>query len=161
SVPSVLERFIESWGVVPGDLYGASEVGTIAFTTDAREALRLVDGVEGRLDNGEICVRSDAMFARYLPRDDTALRDGFFAAGDLGRLEDDGLRLEGRIKLQFDVGGLKVNPIEVERHLLDHPAVREAVVVPQRMSESVLRAHAIVVPRGGAIDVEELRRALR
>jgi acyl-CoA synthetase (AMP-forming)/AMP-acid ligase II len=161
TVPSVLERFIGSWKVIPGDLYGASEVGTIAFTRDAREPLMLVSGVDVRIEDGEVCVRSDAMLARYLPRDESALREGFFATGDLGHFEGKGLRIDGRLKLQFDVGGLKVNPIEVELHLLAHPAVREAVVVPQRMTESVLRAHAIIVPRDGAIDVDDVRRTLR
>ena len=43
--------------------------------------------------------------------------------------------------LEFiDVGGLKVNPLEVEQAMCEHPAVGACVVVPMRVSETVSRA---------------------
>src|SRR5947209_10509456 len=58
--------------------------------------------------------------------------DGWFHTGDLGRLGDDGcLRLVGRIKEMLRVGGENVAAAEVEALLLQHPAVKQAVVVGQ------------------------------
>jgi 3-oxocholest-4-en-26-oate---CoA ligase len=50
--------------------------------------------------------------------------------GDLARLDADGrLQLLGRSSSVINTGGEKVYPGEVENALLDHPAVRDAVVV--------------------------------
>ena len=57
--------------------------------------------------------------------------DGSFTVGDLGRLDDDGfLHLDGRRDDLIITGGVNVYPLEVERVLLDHPAVRDAAVFP-------------------------------
>ena len=53
--------------------------------------------------------------------------------GDSGRVDRDGrLTLVGRTKVFIDVVGNKVDPVEVEEVLLQHPAVREVVVVGTR-----------------------------
>jgi fatty-acyl-CoA synthase len=50
--------------------------------------------------------------------------------GDLARLDADGrLELLGRSSSVINTGGEKVHPGEVESTLLDHPAVRDVVVV--------------------------------
>ncbi len=60
-----------------------------------------------------------------------AWRDGWFTVGDLGRLDDDGyLYLDGRRDDLIITGGVNVYPLEVERVLLDHPEVIDAVVFP-------------------------------
>ena len=62
-----------------------------------------------------------------------AFRDGRFLTGDLGRLDEDGpLTITGRKKLLIEVGGYKVDPIEVEDVVGAHPEVAEAVVVGVR-----------------------------
>jgi len=59
-----------------------------------------------------------------------AFRDGYFLSGDLGTLDDEGrLTITGRKKLLIEVGGYKVDPIEVEDVVGAHPGVAEAVVV--------------------------------
>ena len=56
--------------------------------------------------------------------------DGWLRTGDLGVLTADGrLRMVGRIKDVFRVGGENVAPAEVEEVLLAHPAVATAQVV--------------------------------
>ena len=65
-------------------------------------------------------------------RSSTASRSGtaYFRTGDLGRLDEDGrLYITGRKKLLIEVGGYKVDPIEVEDVVIAHPKIREAVVV--------------------------------
>ena len=56
--------------------------------------------------------------------------DGWLRTGDLGELTADGrLRMAGRMKDVFRVGGENVAPAEVEEVLLAHPAVETAQVV--------------------------------
>jgi acyl-coenzyme A synthetase/AMP-(fatty) acid ligase len=73
--------------------------------------------------------------------------DGFLLTGDQGRLDSDGnLVITGRLKLVVDIGGLKVNLVEVEAALRDHAGVRECAVVPVAVSQTVSRLKAFVVP---------------
>jgi len=56
--------------------------------------------------------------------------DGWLRTGDLGELHPGGrLRMVGRLKDVFRVGGENVAPAEVEEVLLGHPAVQSAQVV--------------------------------
>src|SRR3954469_22431328 len=56
--------------------------------------------------------------------------DGWLRTGDLGELTADGrLRMLGRLKDVFRVGGENVAPAEVEEVLLAHPAVQTAQVI--------------------------------
>jgi acyl-CoA synthetase (AMP-forming)/AMP-acid ligase II len=119
---------------------------------------RPIDGVELRLEQtdsegvGEVTVRAAHAFT---PDD-----DGWHRMGDLARQDDAGyLYLAGRRGDMVIRGGENVYPIEVERVLTRHPAVREVVVVgvPDRRLGEVL--HAVVVPVEPAAPppVDELR----
>jgi fatty-acyl-CoA synthase len=65
--------------------------------------------------------------------------DGWLKTGDLGELTAEGrLRMVGRLKDVFRVGGENVAPAEVEEVLLAHPAVETAQVIgvpDQRLGE--------------------------
>lgn len=59
-----------------------------------------------------------------------ALRDGWMRSGDLGRFDADGfLYVVDRKKDMILSGGLNIYSKEVERAILDHPAVADAAVV--------------------------------
>jgi acyl-CoA synthetase (AMP-forming)/AMP-acid ligase II len=90
------------------------------------------------------------------------LKDGYFLTGDLGRIRAEGdLTITGRLKNLIDIGGMKVNPAEVEEVLGSHESVAECVVLPIAITPTVSRLKAIVVPANGAVDPEELRRFAR
>jgi fatty-acyl-CoA synthase len=56
--------------------------------------------------------------------------DGWLRTGDMGELHPGGrLRMVGRLKDVFRVGGENVAPAEVEEVLLGHPAVETAQVI--------------------------------
>jgi acyl-CoA synthetase (AMP-forming)/AMP-acid ligase II len=82
--------------------------------------------------------------------------DGWLRTGDLGSLDGRGLlRISGRKKDMFTVGGFNVYPAEVEGCLLAHPAVAQAAVVgvPDARLGQVARAYVV---RRGPVSEEEL-----
>jgi len=158
SLPATVRHaFKEGFGLEIVDLYGASELGTIWL--DRGQGGRPVRGVEIRLlggdgTRGEIAVRSTCMLTGVLDDDGRctdATADAWFHTGDLGVRDGAGaFRVNGRLKLVFDVGGLKVNPIEVEQALERHPAVRRALVRPISAGEALQRVAAEIELRDGA-----------
>jgi fatty-acyl-CoA synthase len=85
-------------------------------------------------ENGEIWVRGHIVMDQYLDdpeeTDKAITHDGWFRTGDLGRFDEKGyLKITGRLKDMFIVGGNNVYPAEVERCLHLLRGVRQAVVV--------------------------------
>ncbi len=179
---TVAAAFKERFGLGVGQLYGATEVGSVTFAPPdshgGRSCVGLpVPGVTIRILNaqdssrtvavgqeGQVAIRADSMLSCYLGGDRAAILDGHFLTGDLGRLDPDGsLTITGRLKHLIDVGGFKVNPMEVEQVICRHPSIGEAVVVPIAVTDTVSRLKAVVTPArpGEAIPVEEVRAMAR
>jgi acyl-CoA synthetase (AMP-forming)/AMP-acid ligase II len=161
---SVRERFVARFGVPVGQLYGATEIGTVTYRSgNARSGSDVgwpMRGVSIRvLEACEIAIQSPSMFGGYID-EPAELLEGHFLTGDIGQLTADGaLELSGRSKLLIDVGGLKVNPLEVEAAIETHAAVAECIVLPVTQSETVQRIRAIIVPRNTALPptIESIR----
>ena len=147
---SSFEAFGQRFGLLVRQLYGSTEAGFMTANLDPDPVdtsasvgkpagdveMRILDDDENVLppgEEGEVVVRSPAMTDGYSDMEDLnreAFRDGYFHTGDLGRLDEEGrLYLTGRKKLLIEVGGYKVDPIEVQDVVLAHPKVQEAVVV--------------------------------
>ena len=95
---------------------------------------------------------------RFLP-DPFATEPGarMYRSGDLVRRRDDGaLEFVGRIDDQVKVGGVRVEPGEVEAQLAAHASVRAAAVVA-RASNGATRLVGYVVPDPAAPDGVEAR----
>ncbi|WP_231643884.1 FadD3 family acyl-CoA ligase [Mycolicibacterium baixiangningiae] len=143
--------------------YGLTEAGTAtlsrpgdSFTDIATTVGTACDGVEVHIaDDGEVLVRGYSVMQGYL--DDPAATaeaidaDGWLHTGDLGTLDDAGrLRIVGRKKDMFIVGGFNAYPAEIEGFLLEHPAVAQVAVIgvpDERMGQV---GKAFVVPQRGA-----------
>lgn len=111
---------------------------------------------------GEVVIRGPNVMSGYLNNPEanaSSFFDDWFRTGDLGYLDGDGyLYLAGRLKEIINRGGQKVNPLEVDQVLLEHPSVAQAATfaVPHpTLGEDVAAA---VTPRQGvALDEAELR----
>jgi O-succinylbenzoic acid--CoA ligase len=150
-------RVLLGGGPIPAELAGGPLVRTYGLTETFGGVVHdghPLEGVELRLDGGEILVRGPMLFRGY--RDDpartaAALRDGWLRTGDLGRL-DPGPRLValGRRDDLIVTGGVNVHPAEVEAVLAAHPAVAEVGVRGLPDSRWGQRVAAWVVPRDPA-----------
>ena len=123
--------------------YGLSEASPNVVMSDWRdpEELRVqglplpLPGVQVRIsEEKEIQVRGWNVMKGYYNNPEATAKaftgDGWLRTGDLGELTADGrLRMVGRLKDVFRVGGENVAPAEVEEVLLAHPAVETAQVV--------------------------------
>ena len=104
---------------------------------------------------GEISLRGGSVMSHYLDDPDATAEvlsaDGWLRTGDLGVLDDRGnLRIVGRAKDMFIVGGFNAYPAEIENALLRHPDVQQAAVIgiaDERLGEVGM---AFVVLRSGA-----------
>lgn len=144
------ERWHRKFGLPIHEGYGLTETspfasynhrdrfvaGSIGTPIDCVE-MKVVDtdtGTEcGPGEPGEIIIRGPNVMLGYWNREEetaAAIRDGWFHSGDIGRVDDGGFfYIVDRVKDMITVGGMKVFPAEVERVLLDHPAVAQVAVV--------------------------------
>jgi acyl-CoA synthetase (AMP-forming)/AMP-acid ligase II len=136
---AVAKKFREKFNLSIHSFYGASECGGICYD---REATNEEEGLVGQrmkdvevelLDRdapaSQIQVRSPAVADGYFPEpDEKKLGDGIFVPDDLLARDESGFKIVGRISDVINVAGKKVNPAEVEAHLLRFDGVRQAVV---------------------------------
>jgi acyl-CoA synthetase (AMP-forming)/AMP-acid ligase II len=122
--------------------YGLTEAGnvTLSLPADSFEDVATTagvpcKGVEVRIaGDGEVLVRGYGVMQGYL--DDPAATaqaiddGGWLHTGDLGSFNDAGrLRIVGRKKDMFIVGGFNAYPAEIEGFLLEHSEVAQAAVI--------------------------------
>jgi long-chain acyl-CoA synthetase len=155
---AIAKRFQEKFILPIHSFYGASECGGICYDREAAnqnegfvgEAMKSVrlEMVDPKGSATQIRVRSAAVGDGYFPEpDEGKLGDGIFGPDDLLARGGSGFKIVGRISDVINVAGKKVNPAEVEAHLLRFTGVRQAVVFGR---ESALRneevAACVVAP---------------
>ena len=119
------------------NIYGASELGGLAFNKYGQEIWRLtpLTGNEIRIDENHVFwLRSPNRMLGYynLPEETAALYDGeWFTLDDLGSWNGDGtFRIEGRSKHMIAMeNGAKLYLEEIEEQLETIPGVREAGIL--------------------------------
>jgi acyl-CoA synthetase (AMP-forming)/AMP-acid ligase II len=151
--------------------YGLTEGGTATLSRpgDSPEDIATtaglpLGGVELRIaEDGEVLMRGFTVMQGYLDDPiataETIDPDGWLHTGDLGNVNDAGrLRIVGRKKDMFIVGGFNAYPAEIEGFLLEHPAVAQAAVVgvPDERMGQVGMAFIVTKPGGQAVDAENL-----
>ncbi len=138
------ELVVTGYGLTEGGTAAATSPGddveTIATTVGRPRPgfeLRIVDGSDRDVEPGEageILLRGGSLMSHYLDDPEATARartaDGWLRTGDLGIIDPAGcLRIVGRSKDMFIVGGFNAYPAEIENALLRHPDISEAAVV--------------------------------
>ncbi len=181
--PGVMQKIHDEMGIKTiCNAYGQSEASPNVLFSSCDEPFELrksgfatpLPGVQVRLadpltdeavcihETGEIQVKGwNVMKGYYNMPKETAkafTKDGWLKTGDLGEYDQEQrVRMVGRLKDIFRVGGENVAPSDVEEVLHAHPAVQQAQVVgvpDQRLGEVCA---AFVISNGSqAVSVEDL-----
>ncbi len=175
---SLMKAYQERFGVQLRQLWGMTEtspVATMAWpppgaseeehwalrSTQGKPTcgveVRIVDDAGHPLPNdgkaaGELEVRGPWITGSYyLNHDDSKFADGWLRTGDVGRIDPQSyVTLTDRAKDVIKSGGEWISSVELENHLIAHPAVLEASVVgipDERWQERPL---AVIVLHEGA-----------
>ncbi|MGH3464238.1 MAG: long-chain fatty acid--CoA ligase [Kribbellaceae bacterium] len=184
--PALMRAYAERHGVTLLHAWGMTEMsplGTLARPpagTDPEESwrYRLTQGrfpapVEARLvgpdgsvlptdgqSAGELEVRGPWITGGYYAEDDPdKFHHGWLRTGDIGMISPDGyLTLTDRSKDVIKSGGEWISSVDLENHLMAHPAVREAAVIgaaDERWGERPLAT--VVVADGKQVSFAQLR----
>jgi acyl-CoA synthetase (AMP-forming)/AMP-acid ligase II len=182
---ALFRRAIESFGSILTQVYGSSEAphpitllrprdyedadasdavltsaGRVAYGVD----VKFVDDddvevAQGEL--GELLIRSANLMRGYWRNDEATgevlTEDGWYRAGDLATVDDDGyVTFQDRKRDLIISGGLNVYPSEVERAIAAHPGVREVAVVGAPDEEWGEAVVAYVVPIDSDLDAAQI-----
>src|SRR3954463_10755825 len=112
---------------------------------------------------GELFVRGDQVSGRYAEIGSVLDAEGWFPTRDLAFVDDHGyLFIQGRSDDTIIRCGENIAPAEIEDVMLEHPAVRDCVVVGVEDAQWGQITVAVVVPSEGAdSDADRLREHVR
>ncbi|TMR03800.1 hypothetical protein ETD83_09770 [Actinomadura soli] len=178
--PHVSDAFMDRFGEVLINVYGATETGwaTIATPGDLRDAPGTVGRPSFRLtvkildengrelpagETGEIYTGGGLRFAGYTGGGGKRVRNGLTGTGDLGHFDGAGrLFIDGRADDMIISGGENVFPGEVESLLGGHPGIAEVSVtgVDDERFGQRLAAHIVRTP-GSRITEDDVRAHVR
>ncbi|WP_374407174.1 long-chain fatty acid--CoA ligase [Pelagerythrobacter sp.] len=161
----------ESAGVVSTNPYeGLRQPGTIGQVIPQTQVMLLDKedptrpAPEG--EPGELVIAGPQVMQGYWNRPDAAAQafaeiagTRWLRTGDVAEIDDDGfITIVDRIKDMIAVGGFKVFPSQVENVLLEHPAVKEALVigVPDAYLGETPRAY-VTLQEDAEAEADELR----
>ncbi|HEV2202155.1 MAG TPA: class I adenylate-forming enzyme family protein [Bryobacteraceae bacterium] len=163
------KRWKDRFGIRVRQWYGMAEANTLSIDRAPDEQasgagayvgspiegvdVRVLDADGNALDPGavgEIAVRSDAVMSGYYGEPELnrrKFRGGFFRTGDSGYFDTAGkLYLTGRIGRVINIGGVKVDPVEVEQAIEGLAGVSACHVdaVTSESTSEVIRARVAV-----------------
>ena len=177
-VPETIEKYQKMTGGTFYAMYGQTETSCLATYAryddrpgSAGKALpmaevRLVDDNDSPVADGqvgEIVVKGPMVFKGYwnLSEDNEyTFRGGWHHTGDQGRFDEDGFLWYAGRKAEKELikpGGENVYPAEVEKTILEHPAIEQAVVigVPDPKWKEGIKA-VCVLKQGESIEAQAL-----
>jgi benzoate-CoA ligase len=167
--PAIFDRFKDRYGIEILDGIGATETmhnvianppglprpGSSGVLVPGYEAQILDENGTPVADGeiGNLYLKGESICEEYRNQPDktrATFRDGWFRTGDKFHRDGDGYYWHhGRSDDMLKVGGMWVSPVEVERTLLEHPAVSECAVVGREDADALVKPVAYVVPAPG------------
>ena len=183
--PAMLREFRDSYGVRCIHAWGMTEMSPLgSFSTlksrhadmsaEQKEQLlfkqgRAIFGVDMKIVDGEgrelprdgrafgdLMVRGPWITSGYFKGEGRALRDGWFATGDVATLDSDGyMQITDRSKDVIKSGGEWISSIDLENIAVAHPAIAEAAVIGVTHPKWDERPLVIAVKKAGATVTRE------
>lgn len=158
-------RFWHTLGFKVLEGYGLTECSPVLTANTVERQVpgsvgKPLEGVELKLEEGEILARGDNIFPGYYGNEEAtsgAFVNGWFRTGDLGEFDPDGwLRIKGRSKELIVTGaGVNVYPDEIEAILNRTPGVREACVIGLDRGKGD-EVHGVLIPDDSGRPVQEI-----
>jgi len=176
--PENIEKYQHLHGGVFYCMYGQTETSCVAtfgkYSDRPGSAGRVIPMAQVRLHDdedrevapgevGEIVLRGPMVFKGYWHLDEdnaVTFRNGWHHTGDQGRFDEDGYLFYAGRKPEKELikpGGENVYPAEVEKVILEHPAVEKTVVfgVPDPKWKEGIKAVCVTVA-GQSVEPEQL-----
>ena len=138
---------------IVGHAFASTESGVAFEVSDGNAGFpagfveRIRDGVEMRVLQGSLHIRSPRTASRYIGSDAALTdQDGFVDTGDMVELRGERYVFAGRRGGIINIGGLKVHPEEVEAVINRHPQVRMSLVrgKPNPITGSIVIADVVL-----------------
>jgi len=178
---AVFHRFKDRFGVEILDAIGSTEalhviISNVPCAARPGSSGKIIPGFEARIadDNnrpvvqgeiGSLLVKADSTCAYYWNQHEKTkdtIEGHWIRTGDKYYQDEDGyFWYVGRSDDMLKVSGVWVSPIEIERALIEHPAVQEAAVVFRKDEDELPKPVACIVTRDGAAGTPELARELQ
>jgi len=163
---TVAKKFFDKFKLLIHSFYGASECGGICYERDGTafedgvvgEPLKNVDVeiIDPAAPSSQIRVRSAGVGDGYFPEpDEQKLANGIFVPDDLLARTERGFKIVGRISDVINIAGKKVNPGEVEAHIIGFPGIKQAVVFGRPAAAGALRNEEIAACVVADVDLRE------
>jgi len=172
---SLYHRWKKTFGVELLDGLGTAEMGHIFISNRPDEVRpgtlgRAVPGYEVKIcddeghevpdgEVGRLWIRGHSRAFGYwqnMPRTRKAFRGEWFVGSDLASRDEEGyFTYCGRDDNVLKVGGRWLLPREIEQCLLQHPAVKECVVIGVCDADGLTKPYAFVVPTAPSPELEE------
>jgi acyl-CoA synthetase (AMP-forming)/AMP-acid ligase II len=153
-----------------GHAYASTEAGVGFAVNDGREGFPADivgvnrDGVEMKVEDGSLRIRSRRTAHAYIGRDAAELtdRDGFVDTGDMVELRGDRYHFVGRRGGIINIGGLKVHPEEIEAVVNRQPEVRMSRAKSRRspITGGIVVVDVILADDADASRSDEIRKAI-
>jgi acyl-coenzyme A synthetase/AMP-(fatty) acid ligase len=150
-----------------GHAYASTEAGVGFAVNDGREGFPASiiganrDGVEMKVVDGSLRIRSTRTAHAYVGRNAAALTDGdgFVDTGDMVELRGDRYHFVGRRGGIINIGGLKVHPEEIEAVINQHAEVRMSRARARRspITGSIVVADVILADGCDASQADAIR----
>ena len=163
---TVAKKFFEKFKLLIHSFYGASECGGICYDRDGTafedgvvgEPLKNVDVeiIDPAALSSQIRVRSAGVGDGYFPEpEEQKLDNGIFVPDDLLARTERGFKIVGRISDVINIAGKKVNPGEVEAHIIGFPGIKQAVVFGRPAAAGALRNEEVAACVVADVDLRE------
>ncbi len=137
-------------------IFGKRKIGSIGVPVPDTDA-KIVDAEDGTSEmavgeEGELVVKGPQIMQGYWKRSDATadmIKDEWLHTGDIARMDEDGFFfIEGRKKDMILASGYNIYPDEIDRVLVEHPAVLEAATigVPDEKRGETVKSFVVLTP---------------